>query len=116
LHVHIVVKDNKGKVSIAAGFLPTHMGTRQQRLVAAAKQTATQVFYVPPHKLCRVLDDCITAFGATRWVDISQFLLATLAVICRFQFGLWMYWGRPEALILQIEKTHQAGQIVRKIN
>ncbi len=87
MHVHIVVEDNKGKVSIAAGFLPTHTGTRQQRLAAAAKQTATQVFYVPPHKLCRVLDDCIAAFGATRCVDISQFLLATLAVICRFQFG-----------------------------
>lgn len=113
MHVHIVLEDNKGKVSIAAGFLPTHMGTRQQRLVAAAKQTATQVFYVPPHKLCRVLDDCITAFGATRSVDISQFLLATLAVICWFQFGCT---GRQKVLILQIEKTHQAGQVVRKIN
>jgi hypothetical protein len=39
-----------------------------------------------------------------------------LAVICRFQFGWWMYWGRQKVLVLQIERTHQAGQIVRKIN
>jgi hypothetical protein len=51
LHVHIIVEDNRNKVSITA-LLLTHMGTKQQKIIDATKQTATHVFYVPPYKLC----------------------------------------------------------------
>ncbi|CAM6037801.1 unnamed protein product [Sphagnum compactum] len=85
-----------------AGFLPTHMGTRQQRLVAAAKQTATQVFYVPPHKLCRVLDDCITAFGATRHCVVAREMTKLHEEFCR---------GTLEQIRKQFEDQSPRGEI-----
>ncbi|BBN02240.1 16S rRNA (cytidine1402-2'-O)-methyltransferase [Marchantia polymorpha subsp. ruderalis] len=45
------------------GFLPAQSSSRQKRLAIAANESATQIFYVPPHKLCKTLDDCVLAFG-----------------------------------------------------
>ncbi|KAK2971490.1 hypothetical protein RJ640_020896 [Escallonia rubra] len=33
------------------GFLPKHAGSRRERLTMSSNEAATQIFYVPPHKL-----------------------------------------------------------------
>ncbi|KAL2641391.1 hypothetical protein R1flu_008978 [Riccia fluitans] len=54
------------------GFLPAQSSSRQKRLAIAASESATQVFYVPPHKLVKFLDDCISAFGALRRCAVAR--------------------------------------------
>ncbi|CAM6127613.1 unnamed protein product [Calypogeia fissa] len=54
------------------GFLPAQASARRKRLSAAAKESVTQIFYVPPHKLCRVLGDFISTFGASRRCAIAR--------------------------------------------
>jgi 16S rRNA (cytidine1402-2'-O)-methyltransferase len=56
----------KSRVVCTVGFLPTETMTRRKKLEVVSKQTATQIFYVPPHKLRKILDDCVSAFGASR--------------------------------------------------
>jgi 16S rRNA (cytidine1402-2'-O)-methyltransferase len=46
-----------------AGFLPERQGPRQKRLAALADDDATQIFFVPPHKLRRWVPDLIEAWG-----------------------------------------------------
>ncbi|KAI5430555.1 hypothetical protein KIW84_034947 [Lathyrus oleraceus] len=49
------------------GFLPKkHSGSRRKRLMASTEQTATQIFYVPPHKLSQFLEEGSSIFGDTR--------------------------------------------------
>ncbi|KAI7997870.1 Ribosomal RNA small subunit methyltransferase I [Camellia lanceoleosa] len=36
------------------GFLPKHARSRKERLIVSAKEVATQIFYVPPHKQCAI--------------------------------------------------------------
>ncbi|KAE9458614.1 hypothetical protein C3L33_09489, partial [Rhododendron williamsianum] len=45
------------------GFLPKHAGSRRERLIVAANETATQIFFVPPHKLCQFIEDASSSFG-----------------------------------------------------
>jgi len=46
-----------------AGFLPERQGPRLKRLAQWADDDATQIFYVPPHKLRRWVGDLIDAWG-----------------------------------------------------
>ncbi|KAG0554000.1 hypothetical protein KC19_12G055000 [Ceratodon purpureus] len=55
-----------------AGFLPLQTTTRRKKLASASKQTATQIFYVPPHKLNKTLDDCVSAFGSSRRCVVAR--------------------------------------------
>lgn len=54
------------------GFLPKHSGSRRKRLMASAEQTATQIFYVPPHKLSQFLEEGSSIFGDTRRCVIAR--------------------------------------------
>ncbi|GLJ05502.1 hypothetical protein SUGI_0019170 [Cryptomeria japonica] len=54
------------------GFLPTHNSTRKAKLMAAAKELATQVFFVPPHKLNYILEESISTFGEARQCVIAR--------------------------------------------
>ncbi|CAJ2643014.1 ribosomal RNA small subunit methyltransferase I isoform X1 [Trifolium pratense] len=54
------------------GFLPKHSGSRKKRLMASAEQTATQIFYVPPHKLSQFLEEGSSIFGDTRRCVIAR--------------------------------------------
>ncbi|XP_073225394.1 uncharacterized protein [Cicer arietinum] len=54
------------------GFLPKHSGSRSKRLTASAQQTATQIFYVPPHKLSQFLEEGSSIFGDTRRCVIAR--------------------------------------------
>ncbi|KAL3677946.1 hypothetical protein R1sor_020902 [Riccia sorocarpa] len=54
------------------GFLPAQSSSRQKRLAIAASESATQVFYVPPHKLIKILEDCISAFGSSRRCAVAR--------------------------------------------
>jgi 16S rRNA (cytidine1402-2'-O)-methyltransferase len=45
------------------GYLPAKSGPRRRRLEALADDDATQVLYVPPHKLQRWLPDLIDCWG-----------------------------------------------------
>ena len=45
------------------GYLPVRQGPRQRRLEELATDPATQVFFIPPHKLLRWLPDIREAFG-----------------------------------------------------
>ncbi|KAI5402922.1 hypothetical protein KIW84_050498 [Lathyrus oleraceus] len=54
------------------GFLPKHSGSRRKRLMASAEQTATQIFYVPPHKLSQFLEEGSSIFGDTRKCVIAR--------------------------------------------
>ncbi|XP_023767176.1 uncharacterized protein LOC111915757 [Lactuca sativa] len=48
------------------GFLPKNAGPRRERLTVSAKELATQIFYVPPHKLSQFLEDTSSLFGESR--------------------------------------------------
>nr|GLL48373.1 uncharacterized protein LOC109170058 isoform X2 [Ipomoea trifida] len=48
------------------GFLPKHAGSRRERLTVSANEAATQIFFVPPHKLCQFLEETSSIFGDSR--------------------------------------------------
>ena len=48
------------------GYLPVKVGARVRRLEQLAEDDATQVFFVPPHKLVRWLPDLRKVFGDRR--------------------------------------------------
>ncbi|XP_042035851.1 ribosomal RNA small subunit methyltransferase I-like isoform X2 [Salvia splendens] len=48
------------------GFLPKHSTTRRERLMVSANSATTQVFFVPPHKLCQFLEESSSIFGNSR--------------------------------------------------
>ncbi|KAL2458053.1 Tetrapyrrole (Corrin/Porphyrin) Methylase [Forsythia ovata] len=54
------------------GFLPKHTGTRRERLLVSANEAATQVFFVPPHKLSQFLEDASSIFGDSRRCVIAR--------------------------------------------
>ncbi|XP_073020118.1 uncharacterized protein [Primulina eburnea] len=54
------------------GFLSKHAGTRRQRLLVSANSAATQVFFVPPHKLCQFFDETSLIFGQSRQCVIAR--------------------------------------------
>ncbi|KAK7310931.1 hypothetical protein RJT34_08733 [Clitoria ternatea] len=54
------------------GFLPKHSGSRRKRLEVSAEQSATQIFYVPPHKLFQFLEESSSIFGDTRQCVIAR--------------------------------------------
>ncbi|XP_024538528.1 uncharacterized protein LOC9656462 [Selaginella moellendorffii] len=54
------------------GFLSTHASTRHKRLLVAAEETSTQIFFVPPNKLCSILAECATAFGSNRHCVVAR--------------------------------------------
>jgi hypothetical protein len=49
--------------------------------MASAEQTATQIFYVPPHKLSQFLEEGLSFFGDTRYRDLILSLIVMLYLI-----------------------------------
>ncbi|GER26559.1 ribosomal RNA small subunit methyltransferase I [Striga asiatica] len=54
------------------GFLPKHGTTRRERLMVAANNATTQVFFVPPHNLFKFLEDASSIFGQHRRCVIAR--------------------------------------------
>ncbi|CAL5359598.1 unnamed protein product [Camellia sinensis] len=54
------------------GFLPKHAGSRKERLIVSAKEVATQIFYVPPHKLHQFIEEASSIFGDCRQCAIAR--------------------------------------------
>ncbi|XP_021759906.1 uncharacterized protein LOC110724759, partial [Chenopodium quinoa] len=54
------------------GFLPKHAGSRRERLLLSANQSATQIFFVPPHKLHQFLEETSSVFGDSRRCVIAR--------------------------------------------
>ncbi|XP_044474535.1 ribosomal RNA small subunit methyltransferase I [Mangifera indica] len=54
------------------GFLPKHTGSRRERLMVSASEPKTQIFYVPPHKLCQFLEETSSIFGYLRRCVIAR--------------------------------------------
>ncbi|KAL4034176.1 hypothetical protein IC575_007303 [Cucumis melo] len=54
------------------GFLPKHAATRRERLMVSANEEATQIFYVPPHKLKQFLEETSQLFGESRRCVIAR--------------------------------------------
>ncbi|XP_072979561.1 uncharacterized protein [Typha angustifolia] len=54
------------------GFLPKHAGSRRARLKISANETATQIFFVPPHKIHQFLTEAASAFGDSRSCVIAR--------------------------------------------
>ncbi|KAL3640916.1 hypothetical protein CASFOL_015884 [Castilleja foliolosa] len=54
------------------GFLPKHATKRRERLVVSANSAATQVFFVPPHKLSQFLEETFLIFGQHRRCVIAR--------------------------------------------
>lgn len=54
------------------GFLPKHASSRRDRLIASAKESRTQIFYVPPHKLCQFLEESSSIFGVSRQCVVAR--------------------------------------------
>ncbi|XP_024972856.1 uncharacterized protein LOC112511463 isoform X2 [Cynara cardunculus var. scolymus] len=48
------------------GFLPKNASARRERLMVSANEAATQIFYVPPHKLSQFLEETSSLFGDSR--------------------------------------------------
>ncbi|XP_073306570.1 uncharacterized protein [Primulina huaijiensis] len=59
-------------LSASVGFLSKHAGTRRERLLVSANSAATQVFFVPPHKLCQFFDETSLIFGQSRQCVIAR--------------------------------------------
>ncbi|KAJ0025148.1 hypothetical protein Pint_09027 [Pistacia integerrima] len=60
------------------GFLPKHAGSRRERLTVSASEVKTQIFYVPPHKLCQFLEETSSLFGDSRFASVITSLLISL--------------------------------------
>ncbi|CAL5429793.1 unnamed protein product [Camellia sinensis] len=43
--------------------MPKHARSRKERLIVSAKEVATQIFYVPPHKLHQFIEEASSIFG-----------------------------------------------------
>ncbi|GFP95150.1 ribosomal rna small subunit methyltransferase i [Phtheirospermum japonicum] len=54
------------------GFLPKHAAKRRERLMVSANSAATQVFFVPPHKLSQFLEEAFSIFGQHRRCVIAR--------------------------------------------
>lgn len=54
------------------GFLPKQAGSRRLRLLNAANQAVTQIFFVPPHKLLQFLYEASSIFGDSRLCVIAR--------------------------------------------
>nr|XP_043636769.1 ribosomal RNA small subunit methyltransferase I [Erigeron canadensis] len=48
------------------GFLPKNASARRDRLMVSSNEAATQIFYVPPHKLSQFLEETSSLFGELR--------------------------------------------------
>lgn len=48
------------------GFLPKNASARRERPMVSANEAATQIFYVPPHKLSQFLQETSSLFGDSR--------------------------------------------------
>lgn len=57
------------------GFLPKHAASRRERLKISANETATQIFFVPPHKIHQFLEEASSIFGDTRLCQILQIII-----------------------------------------
>ncbi|KAG6503302.1 hypothetical protein ZIOFF_035613 [Zingiber officinale] len=54
------------------GFLSKHARTRREKLKVSAADTATQIFFVPPHKLHQFLEEASLIFGDARSCVIAR--------------------------------------------
>ncbi|XP_057975789.1 uncharacterized protein LOC131163090 isoform X2 [Malania oleifera] len=54
------------------GFLPKHARSRRERLEASANEAATQIFFVPPHKLHQFLEETSSIFTDARRCVIAR--------------------------------------------
>ncbi|XP_059637084.1 uncharacterized protein LOC132279168 isoform X1 [Cornus florida] len=54
------------------GFLSTHAGSRKERLTISANETSTQIFFVPPHKLHKFIEEASSLFGHSRRCVIAR--------------------------------------------
>ncbi|XP_074279387.1 uncharacterized protein LOC141604792 [Silene latifolia] len=54
------------------GFLPKTAGSRREKLLLSANQAATQIFFVPPHKLHQFLEETSSIFGNSRRCVIAR--------------------------------------------
>ncbi|KAK9270654.1 hypothetical protein L1049_026236 [Liquidambar formosana] len=54
------------------GFLPKHAGSRRERLLVSANEAATQIFFVPPHKLLQFLEETSSLFSDSRRCVIAR--------------------------------------------
>ncbi|XP_039120940.1 ribosomal RNA small subunit methyltransferase I-like, partial [Dioscorea cayenensis subsp. rotundata] len=54
------------------GFLSKHAGSRRERLEISSNESATQIFFVPPHKLCQFLEEASSIFGEPRCCVIAR--------------------------------------------
>ncbi|KAJ8439216.1 hypothetical protein Cgig2_003429 [Carnegiea gigantea] len=54
------------------GFLPKHAASRRERLLVSANQTATQIFFVPPHKLHQFLEETSLIFSDLRRCVVAR--------------------------------------------
>ncbi|XP_022144419.1 uncharacterized protein LOC111014109 [Momordica charantia] len=54
------------------GFVPKHSASRRERLTVSANEEATQIFYVPPHKLKQFLEETLSLFGESRRCVIAR--------------------------------------------
>ncbi|CAL5391236.1 unnamed protein product [Camellia sinensis] len=57
---------------LVIGFLPKHAGSRKERLIVSEKEVATQIFYVPPHKLHQFIEEASSIFGDCRQCAIAR--------------------------------------------
>ncbi|KAM0944061.1 putative 16S rRNA (cytidine(1402)-2'-O)-methyltransferase [Dioscorea sansibarensis] len=54
------------------GFLSKHGGSRRERLEISSNESATQIFFVPPHKLSQFLEEASSIFGESRCCVIAR--------------------------------------------
>ncbi|PSR99646.1 Ribosomal RNA small subunit methyltransferase [Actinidia chinensis var. chinensis] len=54
------------------GFLPKHAGSRRERMIVSANEVATQIFFVPPHKLHQFVEEASSIFGDCRHCVIAR--------------------------------------------
>lgn len=64
------------------GFLPKHAGSRRERLLLCVNQSATQIFFVPPHKLLQFLEETSLVFGDSRYMYTQVELLEITKPCC----------------------------------
>ncbi|KAL6511803.1 hypothetical protein OROGR_021400 [Orobanche gracilis] len=74
------------------GFLPKNATKRRERLMISANSATTQVFFVPPHKLCQFLDESSLIIGQQRRCVIAR-EMTKLHEEVWFEFGdMLIFW------------------------
>jgi 16S rRNA (cytidine1402-2'-O)-methyltransferase len=90
---------------IFEGFLPAKSGLRQRRLAELKNEERTIIFYDPPHRLIKTIDELVKIFGANRSAVLARELTKKFETIYSANLDAIKKW-------LNADIKHKKGEFV----